>query len=183
MIYSCALVERCRRSGERAFRKLDHHITRPAQQVRPRAQYRVRPGWLLGASSSKARSSSRRADPQPLPGRVWIRRNPAARNRGSGGELASIPPHRPDSPMTRSSRSVLRALRPSRHGAARRLEAYREFFAWCDGALVPACFCRSRRSLTTLRPSDTVRRHRPSSRKDIPGKRSAAIMEPAAAAE
>ena len=183
MIYSCALFEGTDDLASAQIRKLDHHIEAAAATGAARL-LDIGCGWggllrrLTGHAGVKQAVGLTLSPAQA----GWIRRDPRP---GIEVREESWRDHRPDQPYDAiiSIGAFEHFVHPGMGGAAK-LEAYREFFAWCDGVLVPG----GRLSLQTIAypapPSEAVRRQsafiaqRIFPESDLP-----LIWEPAAAAE
>jgi cyclopropane-fatty-acyl-phospholipid synthase len=183
MIYSCALFDGTDDLSHAQISKLDHHIEAAGAAAAARV-LDIGCGWggLLRRLSGHA--GVRQAVGLTLsPAQAgWIRRDPRP---GIEVREENWRDHRPDEPYDAiiSIGAFEHFVHPGMAGAEK-LEAYREFFAWCAGALVPG----GRLSLQTIAypapPSETVRRQsafiaqRIFPESDLP-----LIWEPAAAAE
>ncbi len=149
---------------------------RPVPRVRPACSTSAAAGAGCCAGSPVLPASSRPSGSPSAPlRRVWIRRDPRP---GIEVREENWRDHRPDQPYDAiiSIGAFEHFVHPGM-GGAEKLEAYREFFAWCDGVLVPG----GRLSLQTIAypapPSETVRRQSAFiAQRIFPGKRSAADL-------
>ena len=176
MIYSCALFDGTDDLAEAQIRKLDHHIEAAGAAGAARV-LDIGCGWggLLRRLTGPAGVTQAVGLTLSASQASWIRRDPRP---GIEVREESWRDHRPDQPYDAiiSIGAFEHFVHPGMSGAEK-LEAYREFFAWCDGVLVPG----GRLSLQTIAypapPSETVRRQSAFiAQRIFPGKRPAADL-------